>query len=121
MIMTSTNHIVGSIILDQCSGEEWLLSETIADLVQIYTYYSGDNSNEDVSKHLDKIAEERCNWQDAENLRRNLLEVHSNMWYWFKDIVTNVLALLLKFHYQQNTTTGLIFSFTHDMSWRLKI
>ena len=37
MIATNMNFIIGSIILNQCSGKEWLLSEAIVDLVQIYT------------------------------------------------------------------------------------
>ena len=38
MIVTSMNHIVGSIVLNQCYGKEWLLSDAIVDLVRIYTY-----------------------------------------------------------------------------------
>ena len=38
MIMTSMNRIVGIIILNQCSGNEWILSDAILDLVLIYTY-----------------------------------------------------------------------------------
>ena len=45
-------------------------------LVRIYTYCSGDDADDDVSKHLDKMVEERGNSPDAENLRSNLLEVH---------------------------------------------
>ena len=48
MIVTSTKHIVGSIVLNQCSGGEWLLSEAIVDLVRIYTYFSGDDADDDV-------------------------------------------------------------------------
>ena len=69
-------HIVGIIILNQCSGKEFLLSEAIVDLVQIYTYFSGDNCNEHLYKHLDEMVEERGNSQAAENLNRNLLEAH---------------------------------------------
>ena len=73
IIVTSMKHIFISIILNQCSGKEWLLSEAILDMVQIYTYFSGDNFNEDVSKHLDAMVEERGNLQAVENLNRNLL------------------------------------------------
>ena len=75
------------------------------DLVRIYTYYSGENSDDDVSEHLDTMAEERSNSPDAENLRSNLLEVHYKMRSWVKDNITNVLAPLLyitaptKYHY----------------------
>ena len=65
------------------------------DLVRIYTYYSGENSDDDVSEHLDTMVEERSNSPDAENLRSNLLEVHSKMRSWVKDNITNVLAPLL--------------------------
>ena len=47
--------IVGSIILNQCSGKEWLLSEATVDLVRIYNYCSGDNSDDYVLKHLDTM------------------------------------------------------------------
>ena len=65
------------------------------DLVRIYTYYSGENSDDDVSEHLDTMVEDRSNSPDAENLRSNLLEVHSKMRSWVKDNITNVLAPLL--------------------------
>ena len=65
------------------------------DLVRIYTYYSGENSDDDVSEHLDTMVEERSNSPDAENLRSNLLEVHYKMRSWVKDNITNVLAPLL--------------------------
>ena len=58
-----------------------------------------------MSNHLDTMVEERGNLPDAENLRSNLLEVHSKMRYWVKDKLTNVLATLLqitspeKYHY----------------------
>ena len=55
MIMTSTKRIVGSIVLNQCYGKEWLLSEAIVYLVRIYTYCSGDNTDDDVSKRLDTM------------------------------------------------------------------
>ena len=51
------------------------------------------------------MVEDRGNYQDAENLRINLLEVHSKMWSQVKDKITNVLAPLLqipaptKYHY----------------------
>ena len=35
MIMTSMKRIIGSIILNQCYGKEWLLSEAIVYLFQI--------------------------------------------------------------------------------------
>ena len=57
IIMTSMNLIVGSIILNQCSCKEWLLSEAIVDLVRIYTYCSGDDANEGVYKHLDAMVQ----------------------------------------------------------------
>ena len=55
MIVTSTKRVVVSIILNQYSGKERILSESITDMVWIYTYCSGDNDNEDVTKHLDTI------------------------------------------------------------------
>ena len=48
------------------------------DLFRIYNYCSGDDVD-DVTKHLDTMVEERGNLPDAENLRSNLLEVHSKM------------------------------------------
>ena len=48
MIVTSMKRIVGIIVLNQCSGKEWLLSEAFVDLVWIYTYCSGDNTDDDV-------------------------------------------------------------------------
>ena len=78
MIVTSMKCIVGSTVLNQCSGKEWLLSEAILDLVQIYHYCSGDNAV-DVTKHLDTMVEERGNSPYAEDLCSNLLEVHSKM------------------------------------------
>ena len=96
MIMTSTKRIVGSTLLNQWSGKEWILSEAIVDMVCIYTYCSGEDADDDVSKHIDAMMEERCNSQDAENLRSNLLEVHSKIRYWVKDKLTNVLTPLLK-------------------------
>ena len=56
MILTSMKRIVGSIVLNQCSGKEWLLSEAKVDLVWIYNYCSGDDSD-DVTKHLDTMVE----------------------------------------------------------------
>ena len=73
IIVTSMKRIVGSIVPNQWSGKESLLSETIVDLVWIYTYFSGDDTNYDVLKHIDTMVEERGNSQDAENLRSNLL------------------------------------------------
>ena len=74
------------------------------DLVQIYNYCSGEDVDY-VKKHLDKMVEERGNSSYAENLRSNLLEVHSKMRYRVKEEITNVLAPLLqmtaptKYHY----------------------
>ena len=61
MIMTSVKRIVVIIILKQCSGKEWLLSEAIVDLVRIYTYCSGDDFNEHLYKLFDVMVEERGN------------------------------------------------------------
>ena len=66
------------------------------DLVWIYTYCSGDDADNDVSKHLDIMVEERGNSSYVENLISNLLEAHSKMIYQVKDKITNVLAPLLK-------------------------
>ena len=104
MILSSMKRIIGRIILNQCSGKEWLLSEAIMDLVRIYNYCSGDDVD-DVTKHLDKIVEERGKLPDADNLRSNLLKVHSKMRSRIKENLTNVLAPLLqipaptKYHY----------------------
>ena len=95
MIVTSMKRIVGSIVLNQCSGKEWILSDAIVDLVRVYNYCSGEDVD-DVTKHLDTMVEERGNSPDAENLRSNLLEVHSNMRYRVKENLTNVLASLLQ-------------------------
>ena len=65
------------------------------DLIQIYNYCSGDNSD-DVTEHLDTMVEERGNSPDAENLRSNLLEVHSKMRSQVKENITNVLLSLLQ-------------------------
>ena len=43
------------------------------DMVRIYTYCSGDNSDDDVSKHPDTMLEDRGNSPDVDNLRSNLL------------------------------------------------
>ena len=59
MIVTRMKHIVVSIMFNQCSSKEWLLSETIVDLVWICTYCSGDDADEDLSKYLDSMVEER--------------------------------------------------------------
>ena len=75
------------------------------DMVQIYTYCSSDDADDDVSKHLDTMVEERGNSPDTKNLHSNLLEVHSNMRSWVKEKLTNFLAPLLqissstKYHY----------------------
>ena len=76
MILTSMKPIFGSIFLNQFFVKEWILSESIVDLVRVYTYCSVDDANDDVSKYLDTMVEERCNSQDAENLLSNLLKVH---------------------------------------------
>ena len=121
MIVTRTNHIVDRIVLNQFSDKEWLLSEAIVDLFWIYTYCSGDNDDDDedddedddddddVSKHLGTMVEERGNFPDAENLRSNLLEVHSKMRSRVKDNITNVLAPLLQIPAKK--TPLLVFSF----------
>ena len=95
MIVTSMKRIVGSIVLNQCSGKEWILSEAIVDLVRVYNYCSGEDVD-DVTKHLDTMVEERGKLPDAENLRSNLLGVHPNMRSRVKENLTNVLASLLQ-------------------------
>ena len=55
IILTSMKRIIGSIILNQLYGKEWLLSDSIVDLVWVYTYCSGDDADDDVSKHLDTM------------------------------------------------------------------
>ena len=75
------------------------------DLVWIYTYCSGDDTDDDVSKHLDTMVEERGNFPDADNMRSNLLGVHSKMGSRVKDKLTNVLAPLLQIPAQKKTTT----------------
>ena len=55
MILSSMKRIIDRIILNQCSGKEWLLSETIVDLLWTYTYCSDNDSNEYLSKHLDTM------------------------------------------------------------------
>ena len=105
MIVNSMKRIVGIIVLNQCSVKEWLLSEAIVDLVRIYACWSGDDAGDDMSKQLDAMVEERGISTDAENLRINLLEVHSKMSFRLKDKLNNVLAPLLqipaptKYHY----------------------
>ena len=66
------------------------------DLVWIYTYCSGDDTYDDVSKQFDTMVEERGNFPDTENLRSNLLEIHSNMGSWVKESRTNGLAPLIQ-------------------------
>ena len=66
--------VVGSIVLNQCYGKEWLLSEAIVDLVRLYTYCSGDSVNEDVPKHPDAMVEERSDLQASDKLCSNLPE-----------------------------------------------
>ena len=108
IIVTSMKRIVGSIILNQCSGKEWLLSEATVDLVRIYNYCSGDNTDDYVSKHPYTMVEQRGNSPDVENLCSYLLEVYYKMMYRLKDKLTNFLAPLLqilapkKYHYWFN-------------------
>ena len=61
MIVTIMKRIVGRNFLSQCSSKEWILSEAIVDLVQSYNYCPGDNTDDDVTKHLDTMVEERVN------------------------------------------------------------
>ena len=96
MIMTTMKPIVGIIILNQYYGKELILSDSIVYMFWIYTYCSGGNINEDVSKHLATIVEDRGNSQDADNLLINLLEVNYKMRYRVKEKLTNELAPLLK-------------------------
>ena len=104
MIVTSMKSIVGSIVLNQCSGKELLLSETIMDLVRIYNYCSGDDV-EDVTKHLDTMVEEGGKSPDADKLCSNLLELNSKMRSRVKENLINFLAPLIqipgptKYHY----------------------
>ena len=97
--------IIGNIIFNQCSGKEWLLSESIMDLVWIYTYCSGDDADAGVSKQIYAMVEDRGNLQAVEKIRRNLLDVHCKMCHQVKDKPTNVLASLMnipapkKYHY----------------------
>ena len=65
-------------------------------MVRIYTYCSSDDADDDVSMHLDTMVEERGNSPDVENLRSNLLEVHSKIRSWVKDKLANVIAPLLQ-------------------------
>ena len=74
--MSSMKRIVGSIILNKCYGKEWILSEYFVDLVRISTYCLGEDDNEDVSKLIDAMVEEKGNLQAVENLCMNLIEVH---------------------------------------------
>ena len=64
IIMPCMKHNFGSTVLNQCSSKEWLLSEAIMDLIQNYTYCSGKDASDDVSKHLDTMVEERGNSPD---------------------------------------------------------
>ena len=65
MIVTNMKRMIGIIAFNQCSGKEWILSEAILDMVWIYTYCSGDDNYDYVSKHLDTMVEERGNSSDA--------------------------------------------------------
>ena len=66
------------------------------DLIRIYNYFSGDEADDDVTKHHDTMVEERRNFPDTDNLRSNLLEVHSKMRSLVKDRLTNVLVPLIQ-------------------------
>ena len=66
------------------------------DMVRIHTHCSGDDADDYVSKHIDTMVEERGKFPDAENLRSNLLEVHSKMRSRVKYNLTNALAPLLQ-------------------------
>ena len=77
MIVTSMKRIIVSIIINQFYGKEWLLSEAILDLVRIYNYFSGDDADDDVTKHLNTMVKERDISPDTEKMCSNLLEVHS--------------------------------------------
>ena len=61
MIATCTNCTISSIIINQCSGKECILSEAIVNMVWIYNYISGNNVDKDVYKRLDEMGEERGN------------------------------------------------------------
>ena len=97
MIVTTTKGIVVSTILNQCYGKEWLLSEATVDLVWIYTYLSGDDADEYGYKQLDRMVEYRGNFQAAENLSRNLLEVHwkirNRVQYKLANVLTKMLGV----------------------------
>ena len=67
------------------------------DIFWIYTCWSGDDSDDDVSNNLDTVVEERGHLPDAENLRSNLLDVNSNMRSQVNDKLTNIIVPLLKF------------------------
>ena len=105
MIVTRMKRIIVSIIINQFYGKKWLLSEAILDLVRIYNYFSGDDADDDVTKHLNTMVKERDILPDTEKMCSNLLEVHSNTRFQVKENITNVLALLFqipaptKYHY----------------------
>ena len=65
-------------------------------LVQIYKYCSSEDAEDDVSKHLDRMVEERGNSPDTKKLHSNLLEVNSKMRSWVKDKLTNFFAPMLQ-------------------------
>ena len=93
---TSIKRTGDIIVLKQCSAKEWLLSEAIVDLVQVYTYCSGDNADDEVTKQLDTTVEDRGNYPYAENLCIDLLEVNFKMRSRVKDKISNVLAPMLQ-------------------------
>ena len=91
MIATNMNFIIGSIILNQCSGKGWLLSEVIVDLVRIYTYWLVEDADEGVSKNPDTMVEYICNSQSAEKLLRNLIKVYCKMRHRVQYYLINLL------------------------------
>ena len=95
IILNRMKRIFDSIILNQFSDKEWLLSEAIVDMVWIYTYFSDGDANWYFSNYIDTMVEERGNSQDAEKILRNLLEVHCKMRHQVKYKIANFLAPLL--------------------------
>ena len=85
------------------------------DLVWIYTYCSGDASDEYVSKTIDAIVEERFKPKYADNLSSNLPEFHCKLGHQVHDNMINVLATMLGVLVSTNTITGLLFYWTHGM------
>ena len=85
-------------------------------MVWIYTYCPYDDTDNNVSKHLDTMVKERGKSLDADNLRINLIGLHYNMRYLVKDKGTNVQSPLIQIPAPKKTTTGLLFSWTHGIS-----